>query len=61
MNLSPVFAILFHRLGRRRMATPFATKTDHPLYVVKLNALTNFFFPDDVPLFSWHVIYDFNV
>ena len=28
---SLVFAILFHRLGRRRTAAPFATKTDHPL------------------------------
>ena len=35
---SPVFAILFHRLGRRRTAAPFATKTDHPLKVAKLNA-----------------------
>lgn len=26
----PVFAILFHRLGRSRMAAPFATNTGHP-------------------------------
>ena len=32
-NKSPstVFPILFHRLGRRRSAAPFPTKTDHPL------------------------------
>ena len=44
MNPSPVFAILFHRLGRKRTAFPLATKTDHPLQAVKLNALNEVFF-----------------